>query len=226
MKQSLPLIKFVLAILLALITGAGLGRGASYGQPVIEPPAYDGYSGIKTIVATAFSSKMNRVGEPVQVFLSNATTTPEGTALPSGTRLYGKIAEILYNKHRDPAGIRLLFLWAQPPGRPTVPIRGVVAGNDGVLTAQSFDIYTPSPNRSYATLKFRIRAILSSDQAVWNQVLGVNQSPLVDYESDSFMEWYNRHAVLIGVGDTLRLRLLPLDASSPDVPQRSQQSLD
>lgn len=186
------------------LAGAVFAQGSQELPQMLNPG-----TGFITTVATAFSSKISKTGEHVTVVVNSPVHTPDGALLPSGTKLNGRIEKIFYDKKRYPYEIRLRFYEAVKLNGDSLPVDAVVATADGNLTKNDAETLHYCQNPSYATLKYKIRKSLSSDQAVWNQQLGINQSALVDFETDDFMIQYNTHAVLVGVGDHLRLRFEP-----------------
>lgn len=204
-RQAIRIGALLGGVVLALVLGQGAFAQEAPGLPQMQNPD----AGFVTTVATAFSSKISKVGDRVTVVVNSPIHTPDGELLPSGTKLNGRIEKIFYDRKRYPYEIRLRFYEAVKLNGDSLPVEAVVATADGNLTKNDAETLHYCQNPSYATLKYKIRKSLSSDQAVWNQQLGINQSALVDFETDDFMIQYNSHAVLVGVGDHLRLKFAP-----------------
>lgn len=196
-----------LSLFLTGVSGRVCAQAGAPGDGFLEQAGLtDEYpTGFAAVLATAVSSKMSKVGERVVVILKEPAVGPDGQSLPVGTQLKGSIAEIGYDQKRRPHALRLTFQEARMLDGSSQPVSVQVATADGMLTTNAVEAIHYSNRPSYATLKHKIRRMLSSDQAVWNQVLGVNQSALVDFETDDFMIQYNKGFLLLGVGDELRL---------------------
>lgn len=167
---------------------------------------------IEVILSTPVSSRINRVGNPVQAVLRESVIFKE-CQLPSGTTLHGQVDAVESStvRRRAPGRIRVVFTDAfLPTGEvenvtwiPDTP-NGWLTQVDGIIPAVK-----SMPGHSTRILNNIVRRRLPADRAVWNQALGINTNDIPDPSTDEFMQTYNKHDVLLGAGDFLRLRYFP-----------------
>ncbi|HEY9687129.1 MAG TPA: hypothetical protein V6C52_09160 [Coleofasciculaceae cyanobacterium] len=162
----------------------------------------------EVVMATALSSRINRVGDPVEAVLKEPLIVAETDLLPAGTVLKGKVAAIKRASGGKPGQFQVVFnRTAGYDGYP-LPFAGMVNTSDGWLHQQDANtaIWQLAPNRSTRLLNQKIMQRLGTDRTVWAQILGINSSFIPDPSTDTFMQDYNRHDVLVGTGDLLQLR--------------------
>jgi hypothetical protein len=160
------------------------------------------------IMATPLSSRINRIGDPVQAILEQPLVLDDTVSLPAGTLLNGRVVALRASKGEQSGQIQFRFTRADgevPGGR---PIAAMPATDDGWLRRQ--DAGTPvwqvSPTHSTRLLNEMIQRRLGTDRTVWAQVLGINANTIPDVTTDDFMQSYNRNDVLLGAGDRVELR--------------------
>lgn len=181
-------------MLLALLSLAGLGWADA--------------STVEAILSTPFSSRINQRGYKVKA-VSPAAFTLYGQSFPVGTKLLGQIAAVESSAITHRSGrVKLVFTHALLPTNEVRAIFLVPDTPDGWLNQA--DTYLAAckimPGHSTRLLNAIVRRRLPADRAIWGQVLGLNTSSIPDPDTDEFMEAYNRHDVLLGAGDWLRLR--------------------
>lgn len=185
--------KISLGLFLVLLSGLGWAESST----------------VNVILSTPLSSRINRVGQPVQAVLGEPVTLSDGQDLPTGTTLTGQITAVESSDVvRHPGRLKLIFTMAKLPSSETRGIYLMPDTPDGWLNKA--DTYLTAcklvPGHSTRLLNSMLRRRLPCDRAVWNQVLGINSSTIPDPSTDEFMQEYNRHDVLLGTGDWLRLR--------------------
>jgi hypothetical protein len=159
-------------------------------------------------MATALSSRINRVGDPVEAVLKAPLLVAETDLLPAGTVLKGKVAAIQKAAGGKPGRLQVVFNRTAGYDSYPLPFAGTVNTPDGWLHQQDENttVWQPAPNRSTRMLNQKIMQRLGTDRTVWAQILGINSSFIPDPSTDSFIRDYNRHDVLVGSGDVLQLR--------------------
>jgi hypothetical protein len=162
----------------------------------------------EVVMATALSSRINRVGDPVEAVLKNPLLVAETDLLPAGTVLKGKVAAIQRGTGRKSGQLQIVFNGTAGYDSYPLPFAGMVNTPDGWLHQQDAEtaVWHPAPNRSTRMLNQKIMQRLGTDRTIWAQILGINSSVIPDPSTDSFMRDYNRHDVLVGAGDALQLR--------------------
>lgn len=191
--------------LLMALTIAGMGILPT------DAPAQNGCQSQTAIVvmATPMSSRIDRVGDPLQAVLSHLITLAPGKVLPAGTLLKGKVISIKKGKSTDSGQIQFRFTQAITADNSPYIISAIPATPDGWL--HQSDANTPvwgvSLTRSTRLLNERIQRRLGTNRAVWAQILGMNENTIPDPTTDEFIADYNRHDVLIGAGDRIQLQL-------------------
>lgn len=164
---------------------------------------------VEAILSTPVSSRINQVGYKVKAVSLKPLSFNDGQTLPSGTTLYGHISAVESSKDTRSSGrLKLLFTQAIISPSEHKDICLIPDTPDGWLNKA--DTYLGAvkemPGHSTRLLNAIIRRRLPADRAVWGQLLGLNINNIPDPSTDEFMQEYNRHDVLLGAGDWLRLR--------------------
>lgn len=187
--------------LAVLLSGLVFAIGLADDRPLTE-----------VILATPVSSRINSVGDPVKAILAVPITLKDLSQLPVGTSLTGYVKAVESSTENRRSGrLQMVFNSARLPSGeigiinliPDTP-DGWLSLSDGVLS-----VWTVTPQHSTRLLNTMIRRRLPSDRAVWSQALGLNTSGIPDPDTDEFIQEYNRHDVLLGAGDRLRVRVCP-----------------
>lgn len=160
------------------------------------------------VIATPLSSRIDRVGDPVQAVLEQALSLGETAVLPSGTLLNGRVIALRSPSHGQSGQIQFQFTHASGSAMDTQQtIDAMPATTDGWL--RQSDVMGPvwqiSPTRSTRLLNEIIQRRLGSNRAVWAQILGINENTIPDVTTDEFMHLYNRQDVLVGAGDRIQV---------------------
>jgi hypothetical protein len=161
-------------------------------------------------MATPFSSRIDRIGDPLQAVLVHDFTMTDSQTLPAGTMLKGKVTGLRPSDQYQAGQIQVRFTQAAGTTMDSfTPLNAALATPDGWLHQE--DAGTPvwhvALNRSTRLLNMMIERRLGSNRAVWAQILGIHENTIPDPSTDEFMGWYNRHDVLVGAGDQLQLRM-------------------
>jgi hypothetical protein len=161
------------------------------------------------VLATPFSSRIDRVEDTLQAVLNHTVPLPNGQILPAGTMLKGQVSKLQHATAHTPGKILIRFSKAVTVDGTVYPISAMPATPDGWLQPSDADtsVWHVSPTRSTRLLTERIQRRLGTNRAVWAQILGINENIIPDPSTDEFMVTYNRHDVLAGAGDTLQLTL-------------------
>lgn len=159
-------------------------------------------------VATPVSSRINWAGDPVQAILVHPLSLYNQTSLPAGTVLKGKVLAVEPSHGKQSGKIRIGFVLGDPKGGLHL-FPAKIATPDGWLSLheQNTDVWRINPNHSTRLLNQKIEQRLGSSRAVWVSVLGINENTIPDPTSDAFMIRYNRNDVMVGAGDSLKLRI-------------------
>lgn len=158
-------------------------------------------------MATPVSSRINWVGDSVEAILTQPLALSGQTSLPAGTLLKGKVTQVKSSQDFKAGMIRLIF--QKTPGLPgQKDFSAQVATPDGWLRQgdRNTTVWRPSPTRSTRLLNQKVEQRLGSNRAVWASVLGMNQNTIPQVNSDDFMAQYNKNDVMVGAGDSLKLR--------------------
>lgn len=187
-------------MLALLLTGAGFFYTAN--ADCLPQP-------MTVVLATPFSSRIDRTGDPLQAILNHTITLPTGQTLPAGTLLKGQVIGIQAANAKESGKIRIRFSQAITADATPYRISAAPATTDGWLRQQDADtgIWYVSQTRSTRLLNDRLQRRLGTDRAVWAQILGIHENVIPDPSSDAFMIHYNRHDVLAGAGDIIQLNL-------------------
>lgn len=159
-------------------------------------------------MATPVSSRINWKGDPIEAVLTHDLPLSSSMILPAGSLLKGKVAAVKSSEDVKKGEIRLTFtIPANQSGSAFFPAQ--VATPDGWLRQrdENTPVWQLDPNRSTRLLNQKIEQRVTSNRAVWASVLGINQNTIPQIGSDEFMVQYNRNDVMVGVSDTLKLRL-------------------
>lgn len=159
-------------------------------------------------MATPLSSRINRIGDPVQAVLAQPVSLDQTGSLPSGTLLNGRVVALSASKPGKAGKIQ--FRFTQADGR-TIDARlisAMPATADGWLRRQDAEtpVWQVSPTHSTRLLNDMIQRRLGTNRAVWAQVLGINENTIPDVTTDEFIRFYNRDDVLVGAGDQIQVR--------------------
>jgi hypothetical protein len=158
------------------------------------------------ILATPFSSRINRVGDQLQAILIHQTALGSQMVFPSGTLLKGRVADVQASTAKRTAAIRIRFsdinglrYWQAEPDT-----------SDGWLRQpdENSPIWLVSAERSTRLLNMALQRRLGTNRAVWAQRLGIYENIIPDPTTDEFIDAYHRNDVLAGAGDRLRLKLV------------------
>lgn len=166
----------------------------------------------QVVLSTPMSSRINSVGYRVQGVLTAPLKLPDGTILPTGTAVVGRLLAVEpYRRVKQSGRLRLAFTDALLPNGQIQRIRLLPDTPDGWLTMAdgALSVWTVMPGHSTRLLNTLIQRRLPCDRSLWSQILGINSNSIPDPTSDEFMIEYNRHDVLIGAGDWLRVKPSP-----------------
>lgn len=195
--------RFMVVALWVLSILFGVEAGWADGEPC-NPQPFD------VIMATPFSSRIDRVGDSLQAVLSQDLRVSERQTLPSGAILRGTVTGIRPSEPHEAGQIQVRFTKAGGPGMEApVAIDASLATVDGWLHQSDADtpVWHVSLGRSTRLLNMMIQRRLGPDQTVWAQILGIHENVIPDPSTDEFIQQYNRHDVLVGAGDRLQLQL-------------------
>lgn len=163
----------------------------------------------QVVLSTPMSSRINTVGYRVQGVLAGPLKLQDSSLLPTGTTLIGKLLAVEPGKRAKQSGrLRLVFTDAILPNGQFKLIRLLPDTPDGWLTRAdgALSVWTVMPGHSTRLLNTIIQRRLPCDRSLWSQILGINSNSIPDPSSDTFIVEYNRHDVLIGAGDWLRVK--------------------
>lgn len=162
----------------------------------------------EAVMATPLSSRINQLGDPVQAVLEKPLLLNENLSLPAGTLLRGKVVSIHPSQRRQAGSIQFCFTEVSGMTLDNELISAFPATTDGWLHQADADtpVWQVSPTRSTRLLNERLQRRLTSNRAVWAQVLGINENTIPDVTTDAFIYSYSRQDVLVGAGDHLLLR--------------------
>src|SRR5271170_7539629 len=113
-----------LMILTAALTAATLGP-----TPALQAQASSGQPLAKEAVLTSLTSKLDtkktKVGDPVTAKTLNPLTLNDGTILPSGSKLVGKVTQV-QPKSSGTATVAINFDQLEKKGSAPMPVHGLV----------------------------------------------------------------------------------------------------
>ncbi len=160
---------------------------------------------LTAVMVTPLSSRINHRGDALEARLTESIMLNE-QLLRSGTRLLGRVTDVESGRRKDGGRIQVLFDKLADDVK-VYPVSAAFATEDAWLRISDADtaVWSVSLMRSTRLLSQKLMRKLGADRAVWNQILGLNQNSVIDPSSDAFMREYNRHDVLIGSGDRVRV---------------------
>jgi len=115
-----PLKIFAAAVLAAAIAVPIHSLHAQAGQPLAK-------EAVLTSLATKLDTKKSKVGDPVAAKTLNPLTLNDGTVVPSGSKLVGKITQV-QPKSSGTATLAIEFDQLEKKGAAPIPVHGLVAG--------------------------------------------------------------------------------------------------
>src|SRR5271170_6491244 len=115
-----------LMILTAALTAATLGP-----TPALQAQASSGQPLAKEAVLTSLTSKLDtkktKVGDPVSAKTLNPLTLNDGSVVPSGSKILGKVTQV-QPKSSGTATLAISFDQLEKKGSAPMPVHGLIAG--------------------------------------------------------------------------------------------------
>ena len=115
-----------LMILTAALTAATLGP-----TPALQAQASSGQPLAKEAVLTSLTSKLDtkktKVGDPVTAKTLNPLTLNDGSVVPSGSKILGKVTQV-QPKSSGTATLAISFDQLEKKGSAPMPVHGLIAG--------------------------------------------------------------------------------------------------
>ncbi len=150
-KRLIPGILAVLLLGCPPVSAAGENSGESATRLFSDSVA--------ATVATPMYSAFHQSGKDVRVILNHGAMAPDGTWLPPGTVLRGRVLAASSADARSPGRIEVDFTRAFPPGMSTKKIRAGFAAPGGILSAdlQGMVLHRKG-NRRFEALEAEIRS--------------------------------------------------------------------
>jgi len=171
------------------------------------------------VMATPLSSRLDRVGEPIQAVLEHPLQLAPDLILPSGTMLKGRVVAVKRGEpnYGPPGRLRFQMVLATDQRIGNLLIMAQPATEGGWLSQQDANtsVWQVALNHSTRLLNEMIQRRLGTNQAVWAASLGINQNTIPDVTTDEFIERYHRNNLLVGAGDRIYLRF----TCPPDFPR-------
>ncbi len=161
------------------------------------------------LMSTPLSSRLYRLGEPVQGVLEHPLALNEALTLPSGTMLQGRVTGVKVGERTGPPGkIRIQFTKASTLDVGVIPVWAAPDTEGGWLLPQDANtsVWQVSLSRSTRLLNNMVQRRLGTDRSVWASMLGIRENVIPDITTDSFIEQYHYNNVLVGAGDRIYLR--------------------
>lgn len=161
----------------------------------------------EVIMATPFSSRINRKGDALQAILVRPVHLNSGMILRSGAKLTGYVTDVkssANSTHTATGRIRVQFTDATGQN----DVNFIPATEDGWLHQADANsaVWKVAADRSTRLLNMMLRRRLGYNRAVWAQILGIRENVIPNPDTDEFIYNYHQRDVLVGAGDHLTLR--------------------